>query len=147
MITTRQIEITAKPFVITEYHRHSHWHPACQTYHTAPVPEQGRCHVSFSALKDFFREVLGIRVSRGFLSKQIMKVSGSLKETHRQLGSVAVGGETSKHRRERVERKGVKAVDMGILGGEIYGMHHTGQPRGDGTGRNAGCRLWEYNHE
>jgi transposase len=103
IITSQQIELAAKPFVVTEYHRHSYWCPACQTYHTAPEPEQarsglfsisliafaaylkGRCHILFSALKDFFQEVLGIRVSRGFLAKQIMNVSGSLKETHRQL--------------------------------------------------------------
>jgi hypothetical protein len=36
-------------------------------------------------MKDFFQEVLGIGVSRGFLAKQIMKTSGSLKETHRRL--------------------------------------------------------------
>jgi hypothetical protein len=46
---------------------------------------KGRCHISFSALKDFFQEVLGIRVSRGFPAKQIMKADGSLKETHRRL--------------------------------------------------------------
>jgi transposase len=103
LITSQQIEIAAKPFIITEYHRHSYWCPACQSCHTAPEPEQarsglfsisliafaaylkGRCHISFSALKDFFQEVLGIRISRGFLAKQIMRVSGSLKEKHRQL--------------------------------------------------------------
>jgi hypothetical protein len=36
-------------------------------------------------LKDFFQEVLGIKVSRGFLAKQVMKAGGSLKETHRSL--------------------------------------------------------------
>jgi transposase len=46
---------------------------------------KGRCHISFSALKDFFQEVLGIGISRGFLAKQIKKASGSLKETHGQL--------------------------------------------------------------
>jgi transposase len=46
---------------------------------------KGRGHIAFSALKDFFREALGIPVSRGVLVKQIMKASGALKETHRQL--------------------------------------------------------------
>jgi transposase len=102
-ITNQQIKIAAKPFTVTEYHRHGYWCPACQSRHTAPEPEQarsglfsigliafaaylkGRCHISFSALKDFFGEVFGIGVSRSFLAKQIMKASGSLKETHRQL--------------------------------------------------------------
>jgi transposase len=102
-ITSQQIEIAPKPFIVTEYHRHSYWCPACGTSHTAPEPEQahsglfsiglialtaylkGRCHISFRALKDFFQEVVGIRVSCGFLVKQIEKASGSLKETYRQL--------------------------------------------------------------
>jgi transposase len=73
--------------------------------HTASVPEaarsglfsinliafvaylKGRCHISFSALKDFFQEVLGVRISRGFLAKQVQKASGSLKGIHGQLMS------------------------------------------------------------
>jgi transposase len=91
MTAAQQIEPAAKPFIITEYHRHRCWRPTCQTRHTAPVPEQGRsglvsislitfaaylkgrCHVSFNAMKDFFQEVLGIGISRGFLVKQLRK--------------------------------------------------------------------------
>ena len=76
----QQLEIAPKPFIVTEYHRHTYW---CQTYHTAPLPEEGRsglfsisliafaaylkgrCPIAFSALKDFFQETLGIAVSRG----------------------------------------------------------------------------------
>jgi hypothetical protein len=46
---------------------------------------KGRCHISFSALKDFFQEVLGIGVSRGFLAKQAGKASGALKGIHEGL--------------------------------------------------------------
>jgi hypothetical protein len=46
---------------------------------------KGRCHISFSALKDFFQEVLGIVVSRGFLAKQVGKAGGSLKGAHEAL--------------------------------------------------------------
>jgi transposase len=42
VITNQQIEIAAKPFIVTEYHRHTYWYPVCQTYHTAPVAEQAR---------------------------------------------------------------------------------------------------------
>jgi transposase len=46
---------------------------------------KGRCHVSFSVLRDFFQDVLGIRISRGFLAKQLQKASASLKRTHEDL--------------------------------------------------------------
>jgi transposase len=100
VIKNRQIEIAEKPFIVTEYRQHSYWCPNCQSCHTAPLPEEGRsglfsisliavaaylkgrCHISFSALKDFFHEVLGIKASRGFLAKQAMKAGASLKETH-----------------------------------------------------------------
>jgi transposase len=103
VIKNQQIEIAAKPFIVTEYRQHSYWCPNCQSYHTAPLPEQGRsglfsisliafaaylkgrCHISFSALKDFFHEVLGVVVSRGFLAKQVMKAGASLKETYMRL--------------------------------------------------------------
>jgi hypothetical protein len=48
-----------------------------------------RCHISYSALKDFFREV--IRVSRVFLVKQAGKASGSLKGVHEALGEQLSG--------------------------------------------------------
>jgi hypothetical protein len=46
---------------------------------------KGRRHISYSALKDFFQEVLGIAVSRGFLAKQIKKAGSSLKRAHEML--------------------------------------------------------------
>ena len=103
VIAKQQIEIVAKPFIVTEYHYHSYWCPDCQTFHTAAEPAEaqsglfsislialvaylkGRCHISFSALRDFFQDVLGIRISRGFLAKQIQKASASLKGGYEEL--------------------------------------------------------------
>ncbi|MDR0685036.1 MAG: IS66 family transposase zinc-finger binding domain-containing protein, partial [Spirochaetaceae bacterium] len=91
MVVKQQIEMVEKPFIVKEYRCHTYTCSGCQTKHTASAPEEassglfsisliafaaylkGRCHVSFSALKDFFREVLGIVVSPGFLVKQIKK--------------------------------------------------------------------------
>ena len=96
----QQIAIASKPFIVTEYHRHTYWCPACQTVHTASLSEaarsglfsisliacaaylKGRCPISFSALKDFFQEVLGVRISRGFLAKQVQQDGGFLKKAH-----------------------------------------------------------------
>ena len=99
----QQIDLAPKPFIVTEYHRHGYWCPTCQRHYTAPLPEEaesglfsiglialaaylkGRCHISFSAMKDFFQEVLGVVVSRGFLAKQVRKASGALKGIHEVL--------------------------------------------------------------
>jgi transposase len=43
---------------------------------------KGRCHMSFNTIQDFYAEVLGIKVSTGFLAKQIRKASGALKKTY-----------------------------------------------------------------
>jgi transposase len=95
----QQIDLAPKPFIVTEYHRHGYWCPDCQSYHTAPLPEdarsglfsisliafvaylKGRCHISYRALKDFFQEALGIGVSGGFLAKQVRRAGGALKAT------------------------------------------------------------------
>jgi transposase len=102
-VANQQVDLAPKPFIVTEYHRHGYWCPACQSHHTAPLPEgarsglfsiglialvaylKGRCHISFSALKDFFQEALGIGVSRGFLAKQVRKAGGALKGIHEVL--------------------------------------------------------------
>jgi transposase len=103
IVSKQQIEIVEKPIIVTEYHCHTYICPACQTVHMALVPEEmrsglfsvgliavaaylkGRCHVSFSALKAFFQEVLGIAVSGGFLVKQIKKAGGALRRVHEEL--------------------------------------------------------------
>jgi hypothetical protein len=46
---------------------------------------KGRCHIAFSALKDFFQEAMGIVISRGFPAKQIKKAGASLKRVHEML--------------------------------------------------------------
>ena len=103
MVVKQQIEMVEKPFIVKEYRCHTYTCSGCQTKHTASAPKEassglfsisliafvaylkGRCHVSFSALKDFFREVLGIIVSSGFLVKQIKKAGSSLKRAHEML--------------------------------------------------------------
>jgi transposase len=45
---------------------------------------KGRCHVSFSGLKAFFQELLGIVISGGFPAKQIKKAVEALKGSHEE---------------------------------------------------------------
>ena len=43
---------------------------------------KGRCHMSYTTLRDFYRDVFSIKVSTGFLVKQIRKVSNALKKPY-----------------------------------------------------------------
>jgi transposase len=93
---------------------------------------KGRCHISFSALKDFFQEVLGIRVSRGFLAKHIMKVSGSLKETHRQLVR-RLSGEKHLYRDESGWKEGGEKRWTWAFRAEKYAVCIIRDSRGEGV--------------
>ncbi|GHU46996.1 IS66 family transposase ISH10B [Spirochaetia bacterium] len=97
---TQQIGVVEKPFTVTEYHQQTGYCPHCNTYHAAPLLQEaasglftitliaflaylkGRCHTSYSALQDFFRDVLQITVSKGFLVKQIKKASAAMAKPH-----------------------------------------------------------------
>jgi transposase len=103
VVTKQQIDIIEKPFIVTEYHCHTYTCPDCHTAHTAPEPEtlrsglfsmgvialvaylKGRCHQSYRTLRAFFRDVLGIVISCGFLAKQIKKASKALGGVHKEL--------------------------------------------------------------
>ena len=46
---------------------------------------KGGCHMSFSTVQQFFKEIMHLDVSRGMLSKATQKVSASLKPAYQQL--------------------------------------------------------------
>ncbi len=46
---------------------------------------KGGCHMSFSTVQQFFKEVLHLDVSRGMLSKATQKVSAAIKPAYQQL--------------------------------------------------------------
>ena len=102
----QQVELVEKSFIVTEYRQHRYWCNQCQRYHTAKLPVEvkkaglfgknlialtaylkGRCHMSFTTMQDFYAEVLGIKVSTGFLAKQIGKASKALEGTYDDLVS------------------------------------------------------------
>src|SRR5208282_6053057 len=76
----------------------------CQKLHCAPLPEavvktglfgprltalvaflKGVCHASYSTIRKFLRDVVGVTLSRGQLAKVIAKVSEALADTHAEL--------------------------------------------------------------
>jgi transposase len=90
----QQAELIAKPLWVTEHRTLAYWCPHCRKVHYAPMPEavektglfgaklttlvafmKGVCHASFNTIRKFLRDVVGIKVSRGYLAKLIAKVS------------------------------------------------------------------------
>lgn len=93
----QQVEIVTKPTRIDEHRGHAHWCKHCRRLHRAPLPPEveaggllgprltawvaylkGACHASFSTLRRFFGDVLGLSLSRGYLAKLIGKTSRAL---------------------------------------------------------------------
>ncbi|MCL2623988.1 MAG: IS66 family transposase [Planctomycetaceae bacterium] len=100
----QQVELIEKPFIVTEYQQAEYWCEKCQCYHTATLPTEvqraglfgqnlialtaylkGRSHMSFTTLQDFFADVLGLKVSTGFLAKQVRKASDALASPYDNL--------------------------------------------------------------
>lgn len=100
----QQVEIVQRPIRIEEHRGLAHWCPECQKVHHAPLPPsivksglagprltalvgylKGACHASFSTIRKFLRDVVGLPISRGQLAKLVQKVSASLRETYEQL--------------------------------------------------------------
>jgi transposase len=100
----QQVEIAAAPTVVTEHRVLGYWCPHCRKYHSASLPKaveaaglfgprltalvaylKGVGHASFSTIRKFLRDVVGVNVSRGYLAKVIAKVSRSLAAAYGEL--------------------------------------------------------------
>jgi transposase len=100
----QQVEIINVPVCIEEHRGRAYWCSSCQRFHYAPLPPEvekgqlfgprlttlvaymkGVCHASFSTIRKFIRDVIGIKVSRGYLRKLIGKMSEALKPSYDEL--------------------------------------------------------------
>jgi transposase len=100
----QQVEITATPTIVTEHQGLAYWCRHCRKLHCASLPAtvqkaglfgprltalvafmKGVCHASFSTIRKFLRDVVGVTVSRGYLVKVVAKVSASLAGAYREL--------------------------------------------------------------
>jgi transposase len=100
----QQVEIPAAPAIVTEHRVPGYWCPHCHKYHSASLPKaieaaglfgprltalvaylKGVCHASYTTIRKFLRDVVGVKVSRGYLVKLITKVSRSLAECYGEL--------------------------------------------------------------
>ena len=92
----QQVEIPQAPIRIEEHLSYPMWCETCQTIHYGPLPpdvvKEGLfkeritaltaylkhvCHASYSTIRKFFRDILHLHVSRGYLRKVIEKVSSN----------------------------------------------------------------------
>ena len=100
----QQAELIERPLKVAEHKALAYWCPHCRKVHYAPLPEsvektglfgpwlttlvaflKGVCHASFSTIRKFLRDVVGITVSRGYLAKLIRKVSEWLTPAYEEL--------------------------------------------------------------
>ena len=100
----QQMELPLQPVQIVEHRRIGQWCESCQKLHFPALPEEfvkaglvgprltalvgwlhGVCHMSVSSVRRYFRDVIGVPISRGMLSKLIQKVSDSLQDPYDEL--------------------------------------------------------------
>lgn len=100
----QQAEVRENPLRIDEHRGLVYWCDKCQRKHTAPLPPEiekgglvgprltavvaylkGGCHASFSTIRKYLRDVLGITVCRGQLRKVVEKVSNALEAAYNEL--------------------------------------------------------------
>ncbi len=102
--TIQQMELTKVPITKVEHRSYPVWCEKCQKIHYMGFPPnvvreglfkehltalvaymKNVCHASFSTIRKFIRDVLGEKVSRGYLRKVIEKVSQSLEAPYNEL--------------------------------------------------------------
>jgi transposase len=100
----QQVELQPLLFEVTEHRSYAYYCMDCEQVHYAEFPEEvlkaglfkerltalvaymkNVGHASFSTIRKFIRDVLQFKVSRGYLSKLIQKVSQSLEMPYEEL--------------------------------------------------------------
>ena len=100
----QQVTLPEKLYVVTEYRARKYIDSKTGKIVIASLPDEvqkggllgaeitamtafmkGGCHMSFSTVQQFFKEVFCLDVSRGMLSKTTQKVSAALKPAYQQL--------------------------------------------------------------
>jgi transposase len=100
----QQVDLLNVPLHIEEHRRHEGYCPHCEKVHSACLPMtvqrggllgprltalvaylKGVCHASYSTVRKFLRDVVGLTISRGQLAKVINKVSEALEQPYQHL--------------------------------------------------------------
>ena len=144
----QQVEIIDVPIRIEEHRGLAYWCPSCQKFHYAPLPpevEQGQlfgprlttlvaymkgvCHASFSTIRKFIRDVVGVKVSRGYLRKLIAKMSHALKPCYDELLD-ALPNENTLNIDETGHKENGKRFWTWCFRAEMYTLFHIDKSRG-----------------
>jgi transposase len=100
----QQVEIVTTPIEVSEHREHAGFCPCCQNVHYAEAPApirnaglagprltalvaylKGGCHCSFTTIRKFLRDVVGVTVSRGHLRNVCAKAADSLDGAYDEL--------------------------------------------------------------
>jgi transposase len=102
--TMQQVELAAKLFTVTEHCARCYVHCLSGEIISAPLPgeivkaglvgpqlsaligyQKGACHMSYGGIERFLDDVLGLKLSRGYLAKVVQKMSAALAAGHEDL--------------------------------------------------------------
>jgi transposase len=100
----QQIELPEKMYKVVEHRARKYLDPATGKTFIAPIPDEvrkgglfgagitaavafmkGGCHMSYTTIQQFFKELFGLDISRGLLCKATQRVSDSLQDAYEQL--------------------------------------------------------------
>jgi transposase len=100
----QQIKLPEKTYKVIEHRARKYIDPVTGMIHIAPLPEdvrkggllaaditamvafmKGGCHMSYTTIQRFLKEVMRLKVSRGMLNKATQKVSASLEPAYQQM--------------------------------------------------------------
>jgi transposase len=102
--TSQQVELLDTPVEIDQHDSQPQWCAHCRKTFVPQFPDElrkaglfgprltalvgflkGACHMSFSSIRKYFRDVVGVTISRGMLRKLVGKVSASLESPYEAL--------------------------------------------------------------
>ncbi len=102
--TLQQVGLVEKPFVVREHRAYAYRCERCNDIHWAPFPKEveagglldaratafvaflkGACHASYSTVRMFFKDHMGLSISRGHLAKTVAKASEALAGPYAEL--------------------------------------------------------------
>jgi len=100
----QQVDVERPPLRVEQHTCPEYWCAHCKRAFTAPLPAhidkgglvgprltaliaylKGVCHASYSTIRKFLRDVMGLTIARGQLAKVIAKVSAALEGAYQEL--------------------------------------------------------------
>jgi transposase len=138
----QQVDIEKPPVSIEEHGFPEYWCERCQKGYKAPLPThlakgglvgpqltaliaymKGACHTSFSTIRTFLRDVVGVTLSRGQLSKILGKVSAALEKPYEEILK-ALPDEAIVNADETGHRSGSARWWTWCFRAELYTLYH-----------------------